>query len=150
LTRYFAENRANVGLTAGMLLTSVKPRAARSFFTVSMNGPRPSTTWPLLMVMDPLPWPDKAFTTSAWALRFTRTHKFATCGLATILATWVWIKPSTAPASDPEKVCSRVPTRVRPLLFSAAAAWLVRACTSMRALISFVILSVSALWTAGS
>ena len=115
-----------------------------------MNGPRFSTTWPLLIVIDPLPCPDRALTTCAWALRFTCTHKLATCGLATILATWVWMKPPTAPASDPEKVCSSVPTRVRPLLFSAAAAWLVSACTWIRELISSVILSVSALWTAGS
>ncbi len=74
----------------------------------------------------------------------------ATCGLATILPTWVWMKPPTAPASEPEKVCSNVPTRGSPLLFSVAAAWLVRACTWIWALISFVILSVSALWTAGS
>ena len=107
-------------------------------------------TWPLLIVMDVLPWPDSALTSWACTLWLTWTHRLAICGLATILATWVWMNPPTAPASEPENVCSRVPTRVRPLLDSRSAAWLVSAWTWICALISLLILSVSAAWTAGS
>jgi hypothetical protein len=74
----------------------------------------------------------------------------ATCGLATILATWPWTNPVAAPAICPENVCSSVPTRVRPRLVRASAAWLVRPWTFSRVLISVLILSVSALCTAGS
>ena len=52
----------------------------------------------------------------------TCTHNRATCGLATILATWVWMKPYTALASCPEKLFSSAPTRGSPRCVSAPAA----------------------------
>ena len=65
LTRYLAENRASVGLMLGSLVTIVNPRLARSRLTTSINGPRFSTTWLLLIVTAPLPCPDRAFTSCA-------------------------------------------------------------------------------------
>src|SRR5215471_17282674 len=93
LTRYVAENRASVGLMLGSLVTIVRPRLARSRLTTLMNGPRFRTTWLLLIVTAPLLWPDRAFTSWACTARLTCTHNRATWGLATILATWVWMNP---------------------------------------------------------
>ena len=93
LTRYLAENRASVGLMLGSLVTIVSPLLARSRLTRLMNGPRFSTTWLLLIVTAPLPCPDRAFTSWACTAVLTCTHNRATWGLATILATWVWMNP---------------------------------------------------------
>ena len=80
----------------------------------------------------------------------TWIHVLANCGLVTILRTWSWMNPFTALAIDGPKLCSSVPTRVRPLSVSRAAAWLVRPVTLRWLVISFVTLSVRAFWTAGS
>src|ERR1039458_1963469 len=66
LTRHLAENRVSVGLMAGILQTRVKPGLTRSCLTTSMNGPRPTTTWPFLTLTELPPWPDSAFTSSCW------------------------------------------------------------------------------------
>ncbi len=80
LTRYLAENIVNVGLTAGILLTRVKPRLARSCLTRSMNGPRPTTTWPFLTLTALLPWPESAFTSSWWTTVLACTQARANRG----------------------------------------------------------------------
>ena len=59
------------------------------------------------------------------------------------------MKPYIALASEPENVCSSVATRGKPLLFSVSAAWLVSDWMGSRASIWALILSVSALCTAG-
>src|SRR5438034_155414 len=87
-----------------------------------MNGPRLRTTWLLLIVIAPLPCPDRAFTSWAWTVRLTCTHRLANRGPVTILWTWVWTNPFTAPAICPEKLFRRSPTRVSPRCVSAFAA----------------------------
>ena len=77
-------------------------------------------------------------------------HNWETCGLATILATWVWMNPLTALASCPEKLFSSAPTRVSPRCVSAFAASVVSPCTLSREVTSVVTRSVSAFWMAGS
>ncbi len=130
----------------------LRPLAASFVLTTVTNGPRFSTTLPLLVVMAALlpPWPDSAFTSWACTLRFSCTHRLATCWLLTILATWVWMKPCTALASEPENECSKVPTRVKPLLVRVSAAWLVSVWMGRCASICALILFVSAAWMAGS
>src|SRR5215467_9543575 len=102
------------------------------------------------MLTDLLPRPDRAFTSSSWTLRFSWGHSRATCGLATVLATSLWMNPSTPLASDPEAPCSSVPTWDRPSLVRSALIWSASACTLSRLVIWVAILSVSARWTAGS
>jgi hypothetical protein len=115
-----------------------------------MKGPRLRTTWLLLIVIAPLPCPDRAFTSWAWTVRLTCTHRLANRGPVTILWTWVWTKPFTAPAICPEKLFRRSPTRVSPRCVSAFAASLVSPCTLSREVTSVVTRSVSAFWMAGS
>ena len=109
-----------------------------------MKGPRFSTTWLLLIVTAPLPCPDRAFTSWACTAVLTCTHNRATCGLATILATWVWMKPYTALASCPEKLFSSAPTRGSPRCVSAPAACVASPFTLSRVVIWRVMSSVSA------
>ena len=72
-----------------------------------------------------LDWPDSTFT-SAWCARvLTWIQMRANRGPVTILCTWVWTYPATALASDGPNDFSSAATRDRPLLSSAAAAWLV-------------------------
>ena len=78
------------------------------------------------------------------------TQARANRGLVTILWICPWMNPPTALAIDGPNVFSRLPTRVRPWLDSAEAAWSVRPVTSRRLVISFVSLSVRAFWIAGS
>src|SRR5215831_16832617 len=150
LTRYLAENRASVGLILGSLVTIVSPRLARSRLTTLMNGPRFSTTWLLLIVTAPLPCPDSALTSWAWTARLTWTHKLATCGLAMILATWVWTNPFTELAIWSEKLFSSEPILVSPLCVSSVAAWVVSPFTLSRVVIWRVMSSVIARWMEGS
>ena len=60
-----------------MLFTSVNPRASRSFLTMSMNGPRPITTLPLLVLIDELPCPESTLTIWACATVLTCTQALA-------------------------------------------------------------------------
>src|SRR5215472_5367331 len=150
LTRYLAENRASVGLILGSRVTIVSPRLARSRLATLMKGPRFSTTWLLLIVTAPLLCPDRALTSWAWTALLTCTHKFATRGLAMILATWVWMNPFTELAIWLEKLFSSEPILVSPLLFSSFAAWVVSPFTLSRVVIWRVMSSVIARWTEGS
>ncbi len=88
LTRYLAENRLSVGLIAGSLLTSVKPRLIRSCLIRLMNGPRLRTTCPLLTLTELPPCPDRALTSCSWTAVLAWTQTWANCGLVTILCTW--------------------------------------------------------------
>ena len=87
-----------------------------------MNGPRPRVTWPFLIVTAPLPCPDSALTSWAWATVLSRSQARAKAGLVTILCTWAWMNPVTAPARDGPKLRSSPATRGRPWLASAVAA----------------------------
>ena len=95
-----------MGLTAGMLLASVKPRAIRSCLAAAMNGPRLRTTWPLLVLTALLPCPERTLTTCWWATVLTWTQILAIAGLEITRCTAVWIKPVTALAICGPKVLS--------------------------------------------
>ncbi len=107
----------------GRLLTSENPRELRFCLTASTNGASWMTIFPSFTPTT-LDWPDRTFT-SVWCAKvLTWIQMRANRGLVTILCTWVWTYPATALASDGPNDFSSPPTRVRPLLFSAAAAWL--------------------------
>ena len=58
--------------------------------------------------------PDSARTSWVCAIRLPSFQRLATTGLATILATIVWIKPFTPLAIEPEKVDSSELSLVSP------------------------------------
>src|SRR5215469_298866 len=148
--RYLEGNSGKVGLTWGILLTTVRPLAARSFFAWSMNGPRFSAAWPLTTVIADPRCPDSTVTIWVCNDRLAWVHSRAALGLATNLPIWLWMNPFTPLAIDPEVASSRFPARVAPCLSSAAAAWLTSACTSSREVIAVDSRSVTACCTDGS
>ena len=112
-SRLGASNSGNVALTVGILDASVTPRAVSCCCTWLTIGPMLSTTWPLTALTAPLPCPDSTLTTLACAARFASTHKVATAGLATILATAELMNPLIPLAIGPEKLCTSVANRGR-------------------------------------
>src|SRR5580704_4150459 len=107
-----------VGLIAGILFASVNPRATRSFLTMSMKGPRPITTWPLLTLIEELPWPESTLTICPCATVLTCTQAVAKAWLDTTECTVLCMKPVTELAICGPHVLRRHLIRVRPLPLS--------------------------------
>ena len=118
--------------------------------TTAMNGPRLSTIWPFCVLTAPLPSPESTLTTAWCATVLTWTQSLATLGPEMIRCTVLWMKPVTALAICGPKVLSSELIRGRPLSLSWAEAWSMVPVRLIWLVISFVILSVSTFWMAGS
>ena len=87
-----------------------------------MKGPRPITTWPLLTLIEELPWPESTLTICPCATVLTCTQAVAKAGLDTTECTVLCMKPVTELAICGPNVLSSELIRVSPLLLSWAEA----------------------------
>jgi len=58
-----------------------------------MNGPRLRTIWPLLVLIAPLPCPERTLTRAWWATVLAWTQTVAAAGLVITEWTVLWMKP---------------------------------------------------------